>query len=156
MTSNLFEVLKLLEEKRIDSFIQRDRRDGLTITAALVGKRVEISVTEDDMVDVAVFRGDESVEVGMDAVRKAVEESEVVFTRLGREPISAATALALIKMVIADHYGAEELAAQEPLKVEGGDGVWKINGSRIRQSNDRGPVEASVSKLDAAILALTL
>jgi hypothetical protein len=108
------------------------------------------------MVDVAVFRGDESVEVGMDAVRKALEESEIVFTGLGKEPISAATALALIKMVIADYYGAEELAAQEPLKVEDGDGVWKINGSRIRQPNGRGAVEASVSKLDATILSLTL
>ena len=156
MTSNLVEVLKLLEEKRIGFFIQRNRCDGMTITAALVGKRVEISVTEDDMVDVAVFRGDESVEVGMDAVGKALEELEIVFTGLGKEPISAATALALVKMVIADCYGAEELAAQEPLKVEDGDGVWKINGSRIRQPNDRGPAEASVSKLDATILSLTL
>ena len=76
MTSRLFEVLKLLEERRIGFFIERDRADGLTITAVLVGKRVEISVTEDDMVDVAVFRGDESVEVGMGAVLKALEEDE--------------------------------------------------------------------------------
>ncbi len=74
MTSTLFEIIKLLEERHIGFFIERDRRDGLTITAGLVGKRVEISVTEDDMVDVAVFRGDESVEVGMDAVKKALEE----------------------------------------------------------------------------------
>ncbi len=74
MTLSLFEVLKLMEERRIGFFIQRDRSDGLTITAALVGKRVEISVTEDEMVDVAVFRGDESVEVGMDAVRSALED----------------------------------------------------------------------------------
>jgi hypothetical protein len=74
MTSILFEVLKLLEERRIGFFIERERPDGLTITATLVGKRVEITVDEDDMVDVAVFRGDESVEVGMDAVRTALEE----------------------------------------------------------------------------------
>jgi hypothetical protein len=74
MKSILFQVLKLLEERRIGFFIERDRPDGLTITAVLVGKRVEITVDEDDMVDVAVFRGDESVEVGMDAVRKALEE----------------------------------------------------------------------------------
>ena len=64
MISRLFEVLKLLEERRIGFFIERDRADGLTITAVLVGKRVEISVTEDDMVDVAVFRGDESAKSG--------------------------------------------------------------------------------------------
>lgn len=73
MTSNLFEVLKLLEKRRIGFFIQRDRSDGLTITAGLIGKRVEISVTDDDMVDVTVFRGDELVEVGMVAVLKALE-----------------------------------------------------------------------------------
>jgi hypothetical protein len=156
MASTLFEVLKLLEEKRISFFIQRDRSDGLTITAVPVGKRVEISVTEDDTVDVAVFRGDEQVEVGMDAVRKALEESEIVFTALGKEPISAATALAIVKMVIADYYGAQELAAEEPLKVEDGGGIWNINGSRIQQPYDRGPIMASVSKLDAAILSLTL
>ena len=76
MASILFEVLKLLEERRIGFFIERDRPDGLTITAMLVGKRVEISVTDDEMVDVAVFRGDEMVEVGMDAVRKALEEDD--------------------------------------------------------------------------------
>ena len=46
----------------------------MTITAGLIGKRVEISVTDDDIFDVAVFRGDESVEVGMAAVKKALEE----------------------------------------------------------------------------------
>ena len=76
MKSILFEVLRLLEERRIGFFIERDRPDGLTITAMLVGKRVEISVTDDEMVDVAVFRGDEMVEVGMDAVRKALEEDD--------------------------------------------------------------------------------
>jgi hypothetical protein len=74
MASRLFDVLKLLEERKIGFFIERDRPDGLTITATLVGKRVEITVDENDMVDVAVFRGDEQVEVGMDAVRKALEE----------------------------------------------------------------------------------
>ena len=33
-------------------------------------------MNEDDMADVAVFRGDEAVEVGMDAVMKALEEEE--------------------------------------------------------------------------------
>ncbi len=76
MSSRLFEVLKVLEERKIGFFIERDRPDGLTITAVLVGKRVEITVDEDDMVDVAVFRGDEAVEVGMDAVLKALEEHD--------------------------------------------------------------------------------
>ncbi len=40
----------------------------------LVGKRAEIRVDEDDIIDVSVFRGDEAVEVGMDAVIQALEE----------------------------------------------------------------------------------
>ena len=76
MPAKLFEVLKALEDRRIHFYIQRDRDDGLTITATLVGKRVEITVDDRDMVDVAVFRGDESVEVGMDAVLKALKEDD--------------------------------------------------------------------------------
>jgi hypothetical protein len=59
-------------------------------------------------------------------------------------------------MVIADYYGADELAAQEPLEVEDGGNVWKVTGSRIRKRYDSGPIEACVSKLDAAIVSLTM
>ena len=76
MSSNLFKAMKLLESKQIHFTIDRTSPFAITLTAALVGKRVEISVDEDDMVDVSIFRGDESVEVGMDAVLKAIEEDE--------------------------------------------------------------------------------
>jgi hypothetical protein len=76
MSSNFFEIMKLLESKRIPYSIQRSTPFGVMIAAALVGKRIEINVDEDDMVDVSVFRGDESVTVGMDAVLKALEEDE--------------------------------------------------------------------------------
>ncbi len=82
--------------------------------------------------------------------------SMIGFTALGVELISAATALALIKMVVEDYYGPNEFAAQEPLKVEDGGNVWKVTGSRIRQPYDRGPIKASVSKLDAPIISLTI
>ena len=82
--------------------------------------------------------------------------SMIGFTALGVQLVSATTALALIKMVIDDYYGASELAAQEPLKVEDGGNVWTITGSRVRQLYDSGPVKASVSKLDAAIVSLTM
>jgi hypothetical protein len=51
---------------------------------------------------------------------------------------------------------ADELAAQERLKVEDGGTVWKVTGSRVRKRYDGGPIEASVSKLDAAIVSLTM
>ncbi|THD42329.1 MAG: hypothetical protein E7774_15735 [Bradyrhizobium sp.] len=73
MSSNLFEVMKLLESKRVSFTI---KRSGifLMLMATLPGKRVEITVDEDDTVDVAVFVGDEMVEIGMDAVAKAFED----------------------------------------------------------------------------------
>ncbi len=81
--------------------------------------------------------------------------SMIVFTAAEVQLISSTTALALIKMVITDYYGSEELTAQEPLKVEDGGCVWKVTGSRVPKQYDRGPIEASVSKLDAAIVSLT-
>ena len=76
MSSKLFEVMKLLESRHLPFTIRRATNYDLILTVPLVGKRVEISVDEDDMVDVSVFRGDESVEVGMDAVLKAIAEDE--------------------------------------------------------------------------------
>ena len=44
-------------------------------------------------------------------------------------------------MAIADYYGAEELAAQEPLKVEDAGDVWRVSGSRVRQQCEPRAVE---------------
>jgi hypothetical protein len=68
--------MKLLEARHISFFIERPGPLDLLITATLVGKRVEISVDENDIVSVYVFRGDESVEIGMDAVLRAIEEGD--------------------------------------------------------------------------------
>jgi len=76
MASKIFEVMKLLEERRISFSIRRPGPLDLVITAVQVGKRVEIGVDENEIVNVCVFSGDESVEVGMDAVLKAIEEHE--------------------------------------------------------------------------------
>jgi hypothetical protein len=82
--------------------------------------------------------------------------SMIGFTAMGTQLVSAPTALALIKMVIADYYGPEELAAREPMKVEDGGAVWKMTGSRPRERYGRGEIEADVSKLNATILRLTI
>jgi hypothetical protein len=76
MSSKLFEIMKLLESKRIHFGMQRSSPFGVLLTAAVVGKRIEISADEDDMVDVSIFRGDETVEVGIEAVVKALEADE--------------------------------------------------------------------------------
>jgi hypothetical protein len=76
MASKIFQVMELLEARRISFSIRRPGPLDLVLTAVLVGKRVEIGVDENDIVNVCVFRGDEAVDVGMDAVLKAIEEDE--------------------------------------------------------------------------------
>ena len=75
MTSNLFVAMRYMDEHRISYTVTRSGI-YLYLTATLVGKRVEITVDEDDLINVAVFRGDETVDVGIDAVMKALEEDE--------------------------------------------------------------------------------
>lgn len=76
MSTMVFDVMKLLEERRISYTIRRPSSFDLVFTAIQVGKRIEISVDENDVVDVCVFRGSEAVDVGMDAVLKALEEDD--------------------------------------------------------------------------------
>ena len=76
MPSKLFEIMKLLEGRRIEFTIRRPGPLDPVITAIPVGKRSEISVDENDMVDVCVFSGSEDVAAGMDAVLAALEEGE--------------------------------------------------------------------------------
>ncbi len=76
MTSNLFEVMRLLEARRIHFFIERPGPLEVLLTATLVGKRIEIGVDENDIINVCVFRGSEDVDLGMDAVLKALEEDD--------------------------------------------------------------------------------
>jgi hypothetical protein len=74
MTAMIFQVLTLLDENRISYLIARTRPDGLTLVATLVGRRLEIFVDECDGVNVSVFVGDESVQVGMQALQAVLVE----------------------------------------------------------------------------------
>jgi hypothetical protein len=74
MPAKLFEVMTLLEQRGVHFSIERTGPYDVQLMATLVGKRVEITVDEDDIINVSISRGDESVEVGMDAVLKAIED----------------------------------------------------------------------------------
>jgi hypothetical protein len=76
MSSNLFELIRLLESGQIHFSIRRSSPFGVMLHATMIGKRIEIGVDEDDNVDVCVFRGSEDLEFGMDAVLKAPQEDE--------------------------------------------------------------------------------
>jgi hypothetical protein len=66
MASRIFEVLKLLEAKRIHYFLERTRKDSIRVCATFVGQRVEIDVFEDQHIEISRFHGDESIEGGLE------------------------------------------------------------------------------------------
>jgi len=76
MASKVFKGMQVFEARR-SSFIHRKPAplDRL-ITARSGGRRIEIGVDENDVVSVCVFRGDDSTELGMDDVLRALEEDE--------------------------------------------------------------------------------
>lgn len=59
--SKVFEVLKRLDDAKVHYFIGRYRPDTIDITATVIGERVEISVFDDDHVEVSRFFGNEDV-----------------------------------------------------------------------------------------------
>jgi hypothetical protein len=73
MSSTLFDVMKMLESAKIHFTLSRDCPDAITVRATTVGERIEIYVFEDGHVEVSRFRGDESIEGGMDVVEEIVK-----------------------------------------------------------------------------------
>ncbi|MBF2715459.1 hypothetical protein [Agrobacterium vitis] len=59
--SKVFEVLSRLDDAKIHYFIGRYRPDTIDITATIVGERVEISVFDDDHIEISRFVGNEDV-----------------------------------------------------------------------------------------------
>lgn len=66
MPSVVFKTIKLLEKAHIPFNIERTRPDAITLTATIVGERIEIDVFEDEHLEISRFRGDESIEGGME------------------------------------------------------------------------------------------
>ncbi|EUB97007.1 hypothetical protein PMI07_000583 [Rhizobium sp. CF080] len=72
MTSPLFKILRRLDEAHIHYFIERHRDDTIDITATIVGQRIEISVFEDDHVEISRFVGHEEIE-GEDVLHAIID-----------------------------------------------------------------------------------
>jgi hypothetical protein len=69
----VFDTIRLLEKAHIAFDIKRTRPDAITITATTVGERIEIDVFEDDHIEISRFRGNESVEGGMELLIQIVK-----------------------------------------------------------------------------------
>jgi hypothetical protein len=66
----VFETIKLLEKAHLHFFIERTRPDSIRLSVTIVGERVEIDIFEDNHLEISRFRGDESVEGGMDLLQR--------------------------------------------------------------------------------------
>ena len=88
------------------------------------------------------------------------DNSMMIRCALGQTLISQRAAATICEMVVSDLYGEDEYAAQAPVTIEEGEGVWNLRGSRVlpagATSADRGPLQMRISKLDEAILSFTL
>jgi hypothetical protein len=74
MPSVIFEVCQMLDEAKIHYFIERERgTNSILLTATFVGERVEVDIFEDDHIEISRFRGDESIEGGMELLRQLVK-----------------------------------------------------------------------------------
>lgn len=73
MASAIYEVLQMLDAAHIHYFLQRSRPDTITLTVFLVGERAEVDVFDDDHVEISRFRGDESIEGGMELLEQLIE-----------------------------------------------------------------------------------
>ena len=65
--------MRLLEKAHIHFYIMRNRPDTLTFVATIVGERIEIDVFEDGHIEISRFRGDESIEGGMELLVTIVD-----------------------------------------------------------------------------------
>ncbi|MBY3117293.1 hypothetical protein [Rhizobium laguerreae] len=73
--SKVFEVLKRLDDAKVQYFIGRYRPDTIDITATVVGECVEISVFDDDHIEISRFFGNEDV-LDEDILDEILKEDE--------------------------------------------------------------------------------
>ncbi len=59
MAAAIYRLLKQLDEAKIHYHLARHRPETIDVTITLVGKRVEISVFDDDHIEVSEFLGTE-------------------------------------------------------------------------------------------------
>lgn len=72
--ARMLDFLNYISEKDIHYFIEQNAPDGLRVTLTLVGIRVEVVFTVDEM-QFSYFHGNEDVEVDEKLLNKLIEEN---------------------------------------------------------------------------------
>jgi hypothetical protein len=74
MSHEIYRVIRLLEQRGVYYRLDCFRDESITITATLVGERIEIDVFEDGHIEYSRFRGDESVEDDVSALEALIRQ----------------------------------------------------------------------------------
>ena len=75
MSSAVFATIKALEAAHVHFFIERTRPDTITLTATFVGERMEIDIFDDDHIEISRFRGDKSIEGGVELLAAILRDN---------------------------------------------------------------------------------
>jgi len=74
MASPIFAVCRMLEAAKLHFFIERERgSDTIMLTVTFVGERVELSIFEDNHIEISRFHGDESIEGGIELLQQLIK-----------------------------------------------------------------------------------
>jgi hypothetical protein len=70
----LYKILAELDKAHIHYKLERYREDTVMICVTVVGARIEIEVFSNEEIETSIFSGNEDVEVGIEIVKKIIEE----------------------------------------------------------------------------------
>ena len=74
---SIYNVLRILEGKRIPFALNRSRPDSIRVDATLYGLRLEIECFDDNHIEVSTFRGNEDIDGGFDFLLRTLNENSL-------------------------------------------------------------------------------
>lgn len=77
INKSIYDVLRILENKRISFTLNRSRPDSIRVDATLYGLRLEIECFENHQVEVSTFRGNEDIDGGFEFLLKTLNENSL-------------------------------------------------------------------------------
>lgn len=74
---SIYNVLRILENKKISFTINRSRPDSIRVDATLYGLRLEIECFDDNHIEVSTFRGSEDIDGGFDFLLQTLNKNSL-------------------------------------------------------------------------------
>jgi hypothetical protein len=76
MRHPLYSILDKLDAAKIYYRLERHRDNTVMICATVVGSRIEIEVFDNGDIETSVFKGDESLDSGIEFVQKIIADNQ--------------------------------------------------------------------------------